>query len=345
MSIRDNVRFNRTKMLDEAAMNHRPTHFLHSLLFFMIVYFIADSARQVFMLLPTMIYLFTTSEFKSLLSQASSGEMKMEELMESYSSMLTDITANIPWWLVLISLISTVALAVAAILYCKIFEKRKLPTLGLRKSKIGLEYGVGAVIGLAMYSLTFLIAFLTGAVSFEGGASFSFPIILFFIAFIIQGASEEIFIRGYLMTSVARDYKVFLAVFFSSAVFSLIHISNAGVTPPALINIFLFGVFEGIYVLKRGDLWGACAIHSMWNFAQGNIFGSSVSGMGQMPSVFRIVSNPNMTAANGGAFGMEGGFACTVVVLVAIAIILLIPPKKSELPDYEVFRMEFNNQQ
>lgn len=264
--------------------------------------------------------------------------------MESYSSVLSDIASNIPWWLVLISLVSTVALAICAILYCKIFEKRKLPTLGLRKSNIALEYGVGAIIGLAMYSLAFLIAFLTGSVKFEGGASFSFPIILFFLAFIIQGASEEIFIRGYLMTSVARDYKVFLAVFFSSAVFSLIHISNAGVTVLALINIFLFGVFEGIYVLKRGDLWGACAIHSMWNFAQGNIFGSSVSGMGQMPSIFRVVSNPNMTAANGGAFGIEGGFACTIVVLVAIGIILLIPPKKSELPDYELFRAEFNEE-
>lgn len=344
MSIRDNVRFNRTKMLDEAAINHRPTHFLHSLLFFMIVYFVADTARQSIMLLPTMIYLFSTSEFKSLLGQASSGEMDMEALMESYSSVLSGIASNIPWWLVLISLVSTVALAICAILYCKIFEKRKLPTLGLRKSNIALEYGVGAIIGLAMYSLAFLVAFLTGSVKFEGGASFTFPIILFFLAFIIQGASEEIFIRGYLMTSVARDYKVFLAVFFSSAVFSLIHISNAGVTVLALINIFLFGVFEGIYVLKRGDLWGACAIHSMWNFAQGNIFGSSVSGMGQMPSIFRVVSNPNMTAANGGAFGIEGGFACTIVVLVAIGIILLIPPKKSELPDYELFRAEFNKE-
>ena len=345
MSIRDNVRFNRAKMLDEAAINHRPTHFIHSFLFFMIVYFIADAARQTIMMLPTMIYLFTTSEFRAIFLQAYNGEIGMDALMESYSSILTGVASNIPWWLTLISLLSSVALAIAAILYCKIFEKRKLPTLGLRKSNIALEYGVGAVIGIAMYSLVFLIAYLAGAVSFDGGASFSFPIILFFIVFIVQGASEEIFIRGYLMTSVARDYKVFLAVFFSSAVFSLMHISNSGVTILALINIFLFGVFQGIYVLKRGDLWGACAIHSMWNFTQGNIFGSSVSGNLQLPSVFRIVSNPNMVAANGGSFGLEGGFASTAVILVAIGIIMLIPPKKSELPDYEIFRAQYNTQQ
>ncbi len=342
MSIRDNVRFNRTKMLDEAAINHRPTHFLHSLLFFMIVYFAADLVRQTIMLLPTFIYLFTSSDFMSILKQVSAGELAIEQAMET---MLSVVNAGIPWWLVLVSLIASGALIAGAIIYCKVFEKRKIATLGLRKSNIALEYGVGAVIGLAMYSLTFLIAFLTGAVTFEGGASFSFPIVLFLIGFIIQGASEEILIRGYLMTSVARDYKVFLAVFFSSAVFSLIHMSNSGVSVLALINIFLFGVFEGIYVLKRGDIWGACAIHSMWNFAQGNIFGSNVSGMASMPSIFNTIATPNMTAANGGAFGLEGGFACTIVIVVAIGALMLIPPKKSELPDYELYRNQYEENQ
>ncbi len=345
MSIRDNVRFNRTKMLDEAAINHRPTHFLHSLLFFMIVYFAADLVRQTIMLLPTFIYLFTSSDFMALLKQVSSGEVVLDEALDAYSTMLTSVTANMPWWLVLVSIISSGAFIAGAVIYCRVFEKRKIATLGLRKSNIALEYGIGAVIGLAMYALTFLIAFLTGAVTFEGGASFSFPIVLFLIGFIIQGASEEILIRGYLMTSVARDYKVFLAVFFSSAVFSLIHMSNSGVSMLALINIFLFGVFEGIYVLKRGDIWGACAIHSMWNFAQGNIFGSSVSGMASMPSIFNTVATPGMTASNGGAFGLEGGFACTIVIVVAIGALMLIPPKKSELPDYELYRNQYEENQ
>ena len=30
-------------------------------------------------------------------------------------------------------------------------------------------------------------------------------------------------------------------------------------------------------MFKRGNIWGACAIHSFWNFAQGNIFGSYVA--------------------------------------------------------------------
>lgn len=342
MSIRDNVRFNRTKMLDEAAINHRPTHFLHSLLFFVIVYFAADTVRQTLMTLPTFIYLLTSSDFMSIVKQLSAGELAVDQAMDA---MLATISTGLPWWLTLASLISSVALIAGAIIYCRVFEKRKIATLGLRKSNIALEYGVGAVIGLAMYSLTFLIAFLAGAVSFEGGASFTFPIILFLVGFVIQGAAEEILIRGYLMTSVARDYKVFLAVFFSSAVFSLMHAANSGVSVLALINIFLFGVFEGIYVLKRGDIWGACAIHSMWNFAQGNIFGSSVSGMDSMPSIFNTVSTSGMTAANGGAFGLEGGFACTIVVVVAIGVLMLIPPKKSELPDYELYREQYMGSQ
>lgn len=342
MNIRDNVRFNRTKMLDEAALNHRPTHFVRSFLLFMIVYFAADLARQTIMLVPSMIYIYTSDAFIETIRELVTAEtINTEMYMEAYQKILEATTTNMPAWMMFVSLLSSGALIVAAILYCKLFEKRGIATLGIRKSNVALEYGVGAVIGFAMYALTFLIAYLTGSVSIVGSASFSGWIIPFLFAFIIQGAGEELLIRGYFMTSIARDYKVFLAVFFSSAVFSLIHMPNSGIQVLAFVNIFLFGVFEGIYVLKRGDIWGACAIHSMWNFTQGNIFGSSVSGMSVMPSVFQTAINPDMTAANGGEFGLEGGFAATIVILVAIGILLLVPPKKSELPDYELYRNQY----
>ena len=346
MSIKDNVRFNRTKMLDEAALNHRPTHFIRSFFLFMIVYLACDLARQAVMLVPTMVHIYTSDAFIESMKQIITAEkIDYEMYVKAYENILTEVTSNLPVWMVFITLLSSGAFIAGAIVYCKIFEKRGIATLGIRKSNVPLEYGVGMVIGFAMYALTFLIAYITGSVSIVGSASFSGWIIPFFLAFVIQGAGEEILIRGYFMTSVARDYKVFLAVFFSSAVFSMIHMPNSGIQILAFVNIFLFGVFEGIYVLKRGDIWGACAIHSMWNFTQGNVFGSNVSGMSLMPSVFQTSINPDMTAANGGEFGLEGGFAATIVILVAIGIILLIPPKKSELPDYELFREQYDNTQ
>lgn len=335
MDLRDNIRLNRTKMLDEAAINHRPSHFMHTLLIFLLVYFIANIAISMITAIPTAIYLLTVDSFWELVR----GALNDTITEEAFNEAMTQITANVPWWVTLISLMASGGVLIgASIIYCKFIEKRPIKTLGLRKTNYGLEYGVGALIGVGMYALTFLIAFACGSVKIVGGASFTFPIILFLIGFVIQGAGEEIFVRGYLMTTVARDYKIGLALAFSSAVFALMHGANAGVGALALINIFLFGVFEGIYILKRGDIIGACAIHTMWNFAQGCIFGSSVSGISAMPSIFNTEFDLERTPANGGVFGLEGGFAATIVLLIAIGAILLLKPKQSELPPYELNR-------
>ncbi len=326
-------------MLDEAAINHRPTHFIHSLLIFFIVYGIANVASALVSSIPMMIYLLRADAFWELLT----GVMDNTITEEAMDLLLTQIINNSPWWVTLCSLIASGGAFIGAtIIYCKFIEKRKISTLGLRKTKYALEYGMGSLIGIAMYSLTLGVALACGSVSFVGGATFSFPIILFLIAFVIQGAGEELLVRGYLMTTVARDYKVGLALVFSSAVFSIIHGANAGISAVALINILLFGAFEGIYILKRGDIIGACAIHTMWNFTQGCVFGSSVSGISGMPSIFHIAPNPDMTAANGGAFGLEGGFSATIVLLISIGLVLLLTPKRSELPEYEILRMEYD---
>ena len=334
MNIRDNVRLNRTKMLDEAALNHRPSHFMNTFLIFLLVYFISSLAQTLIAAIPTALYLISNDDFFLTFFKFSSGEISEEAFLDIY----TKIIENTPWWVTCITLFASGALIAGAIIYCKFFEKRSIASLGIRRSNIGLEYGLGAMIGLVMYALTVLIAYLCGSVTIDISSKMSLAIIPFLLAFIVQGAGEEIFVRGYFMTSVARDYKVVLAVVFSSAVFSILHGANAGASLIALINVFLFGIFEAIYILKRGDIWGACAIHSLWNFAQGNIFGSNVSGMIKMPSILELTANPDMTNANGGSFGLEGGFACTIVIIVAIGILLLVKPKQSELPEYELNR-------
>ncbi len=342
MKITENIRLNRTKMLDEAAINHRPTHFVHSLLIFFLVYSIATMASTIIVTLPTLVYLMTNDSFWSLMTGIIDGSVPMEEL----DAVASEVILNVPSWLMIISLISAGACFIlASIIYCKFIEKRPIKTLGLRKTNYALEYGAGALIGVVMYALTVLVAFLCGSIEVVKSTNFSAVIILFLIAFVIQGAGEELLVRGYLMTTVARDYKVGLALAFSSAVFALMHGSNTGVGAIALINIFLFGVFEGIYILKRGDIIGACAIHTMWNFTQGCVFGSSVSGMSSMPAIFNTVINEDMKAANGGAFGLEGGFSATIVILIAIGAVLLLKPKQSELPLYELNRDSSSNEE
>ena len=334
MDLRDNVRINRTKMLDEAAINHRPSHFIHTFCIFFLVYFIVNLARSVLITIPTTMYLISNEEFWSAIGSYMSGAIDDAQ----FTMALDSLSLHMPWYVSLIDIFSGGLMILGAIIYCTKFEKRTLASMGFRRGKPILEYVLGGTVGVMLFYFTLLIANAIGAITVEFNPNMSWTIILFLFAFVLQGAGEEVLLRGYLMTSVARDYKVHLALIFSSAVFALLHSSNAGISLIAFANIFLFGLFEGIYILKRGNIWGACAIHTMWNFTQGNIFGSSVSGMESMPSIFICTPNPTMDAASGGAFGIEGSFATTIIILVAIGILMLIPPNKKELPLYELNR-------
>ncbi len=323
----------RTKMIDEASLAHTHTTLTSSILRFVLVFLIASLISSVLQSIPLGIYLILKTDFLRTMIGVFAGEIGTEQALEVINGIVNDI----PPVFMAISLFCTAVTAIASVLYCKIFEKRKLPTMGFRRSNAGLEYATGMLIGLIMYGLTFLIAYVSGSVTVKVNPQGVAPIIiLFFLGYVIQGAAEEMLTRGYLMVSIARDYKPWIAIIFSSAMFMILHTGNTSVGALALINIFLYGIFMGVYVFKRGNIWGACAIHSMWNFTQGNIFGSYVSGNSLTPSVLVMEYDPSRVWANGGAFGLEGGIATTIVLLCAVGASLMLKTKKSEISVLEL---------
>jgi membrane protease YdiL (CAAX protease family) len=234
----------------------------------------------------------------------------------------------------IVALFSTVGAIVGIIIYCRAVEGRRLATLGLRRGHAVREYLVGAFIGLVLFSLAVLICVATGTMTYEGFVLGSVGVLaLFLCGFLVQGLSEELLCRGYFMVSLARKQSLVVAIIISSCFFGVLHLANSNVQPLAIVNIILFGCFEGVYLLKRGNIWGAAAIHSLWNFAQGNIFGIPVSGMEKMESVFIFNPVPGGELLSGGAFGIEGGLAATFVLVAALIIALLL---KSQDPAPQV---------
>ena len=125
----------------------------------------------------------------------------------------------------------------------------------------------------------------------------------------------------------------------SSLIFSGLHVSNGGFNLLGGLNIFLVGLVLCIYMMKRGSIWGACAIHSMWNFAQGCIFRFPVSGINVGCSVIDVKAEAHRSAITGGEFGPEASICATVVLLAALGIVLALkardpaPEPKPEAPD------------
>ena len=235
----------------------------------------------------------------------------------------------------LISLFATTATVAAVLVYCLAIERRTPESLGLIRRGAVAEYAVGLAAGLGLFGLPVLLCVVTGAMSLSPAESMPsfWVVLLFFAGFLIQGMSEELLCRSYLMVSLSRKWPLWVCAVSNALLFSLLHVGNPGVTAVALINIFLFGLFASMLTLRRGSIWMVGAVHSMWNFAQGNLFGIPVSGLAGSPSplVAEMGEGGWQALVNGGSFGLEGGLAVTAVLAVACAIVLFVPTKKAEI--------------
>lgn len=205
-------------------------------------------------------------------------------------------------------------------------EKRKITSIGFFKERVISSYFKGVVIAvigiMAIISILQFKGEVVLKVSVEQlGVNSLGLIILIGIAWIIQGAAEEILVRGYMFQSLSAKYGLYKGVLISSIVFALLHLGNNGITSLSLINILMCGLMLVLLVLKDENLWGACGFHTAWNLFQGNIFGMNVSGNGLDASLFTTtITQPSIW--NGGQFGIEGSLLTTVFMLIISGILI-----------------------
>lgn len=204
-------------------------------------------------------------------------------------------------------------------------ERRSFATLGFTGARTGLRLaGRGLLIGIGMLAACVLIPLIAGQAQLEwaspDGTSWMF-ILIMLVGFLVQGSTEEILTRGFLTQAVARRWGLVAAVVVQSIFFAAIHGFNPGMGILPIFNLLLFAVFGSFLSLSEGGLWGICAMHGAWNWAQGNFFGVAVSGQPVTDSVFTYTANPgSIDLLTGGAFGIEGSVVTTLVYLAGIAL-------------------------
>ncbi len=323
--------FKPNSAIDETAATTKKRRLFTVALVFILVYMIGSTVASIISTLPVYYEISTHPKMVELLSDdelMSDPTAYYDQYTETMNEVIEEIFANMPAWMTIVSLFSTAAIIAAVLVYCCRMEKRRLFTLGFVKKGAVIEYLAGAGIGILMFAAVYGIMILSGEAKFVGFNT-QLPIdtlILFLLGFVIQGASEEILLRGYFFVSSAAHSGVIPAVLTSSALFAMLHIGNAGFTSLSFINLFLFGVFAALYFLRRGSIWGICALHTTWNFAQGNIFGCTVSGMKINESIIITDSAKNFIWS-GGDFGPEGGIAATLIFIIGIAVLTLMKNK------------------
>lgn len=202
-------------------------------------------------------------------------------------------------------------------------EKRPFWTMGLERAGAGWKYVRGLLVGLVMFVAAVGISAAFGYVAVEEGNSQPQGVValggvlLVLLGWVVQGAGEELLTRGWLLPVVGARYNPVLGLIVSSLVFAVLHSLNPNLSPVAILNLALFGLFTTLYALYERGLWGVFSIHSIWNWAQGNLFGFEVSGMNSPGGTLFDLMEVGPDVVTGGPFGPEGGLAVTAVLIIS----------------------------
>ena len=209
---------------------------------------------------------------------------------------------------------------------CKI-QKKSWRSMGLFREKVIRSYlkGAGiAILGIIaiMSTLQFKGEIIIQPTSINREGAVWGILLMICVAWMIQGAAEELFLRGFMFQAITSRYGVYKGIIVPAIVFALLHLGNAGVSMTSMLNILLCGLALVLLTLKDENLWGAFGFHAAWNLLQGNVFGISVSGNAMDISLFKTINQAD-TFWTGGNFGLEGSLLTTFFFILMSVILIL----------------------
>jgi membrane protease YdiL (CAAX protease family) len=220
--------------------------------------------------------------------------------------------------------------ALLVLAWAGLFERRSPAALGLNGDVL-VRYGRGLLVGAGFLVASIGLAWALGAYRIEGAGVWGapspvlfVPILALFVGFMVQGGTEELLFRGWLMPLVASRHGLILAIVINSLVFAALHLGNIKPSPElalAMVNLVLFAVMISLHAIKEGSLWGVCAWHSAWNTLLGVGFGLDVSGAHVAVNSLVVDLIPVQGARwwlTGGAFGPEASVATSLVLLAGV---------------------------
>lgn len=215
------------------------------------------------------------------------------------------------------------AVALLLFVWVKWVEKRPISSFGFFKKDWLKELGLGFLVGLIQFSLAILLVYLLGGVTLKS-IDLSLSTMLYVLStipfWLLQGGTEELLTRGWLLPILNKRTNLAIAIGVSSSLFGLMHLANDHVTVLSIANIVLFGIAMALYMLKRDNIWGVVGLHGAWNFIQGNVYGIAVSGTSAGFSLFHFMNKAGVPVwISGGGFGTEGSLMTSIVELLLIA--------------------------
>lgn len=207
------------------------------------------------------------------------------------------------------------------------------------------DFIVGSLVGILSLLIAVAIIFLFGGYHFSFNnavplSSIAKTIFISLVFFIVAAAAEEATFRGYGLQTMTRSHIgwSWFAILLLSISFAGVHLNNPNVSPLfTFTNTALAGIWLSVAYLKTRSLWFPLGVHWAWNWMMAAILGIPVSGITSItPAPLLKVEIAGPSWLSGGNYGVEGGIACTVAVLISTIAIWLLPIAK---PTEEMYAM------
>jgi membrane protease YdiL (CAAX protease family) len=191
-------------------------------------------------------------------------------------------------------------------------ERRRIDSYGLplNQAFTGLFWN-GALLGSLTIVFVGLAMFVTGGMRLQGvalhGAEVITAPVLWLIAMLLVGLTEEYVFRGYALQSLWRGAGFWPAALITTALFAGAHLSKPHENAVDIGMIFVLGVLLCLSVRVTGSLWWAVGWHAAFDFGQFFIIGTRNGGQVPVGRLFDATF-PGPAWVTGGELGTEASY-------------------------------------
>jgi len=243
--------------------------------------------------------------------------------------------------LIIIPIFSVIVVLASYIVLYRYYEKRRITELSTHN--IGKYLLFGLLLGLLLPSLSIFVAYLRGeyiVLSISNITDVFLRDFTISIAFgILTAVFEEVLFRGVLFRLIEEKLGSYIALIISSVFFGFLHLTNDSSALFAAVSISVTGIFLAVAYMNTRNLWFPIAIHFAFNFAQGDIFGTAVSG--EPVSTSLIISQLEGSKwFTGGSWGIEATVQTAIFSLIAGVILLVLCHKKGQIIQRELLKLK-----
>jgi membrane protease YdiL (CAAX protease family) len=184
---------------------------------------------------------------------------------------------------------------------------------------------VGCAIGFVTLAVAVGIAAAAGGLRFSFGSAGSGAFVAILRSLVgsacllcVAALAEEAIFRGYPLQTFTRAHLAWVGILVTLLFFGYVHLSNPNATlGMPFINTAIAGLWLGIGYLRTRSLWFPLGLHWTWNWALGAFFGLPISGLKLVSHPLLIGNDLGPGWLTGGSYGIEGGIAATVAMVLA----------------------------